>query len=134
MTEQTKSKIILGARPETFAPTPIKFKLPSGADAAMTVTFRYRTRTEFGAFVAEAYGRDASDLPTTDSGRLDYEAMARQATMDEAAYVLGIVAGWDLDTELTRESAAQLADEVPAAVEALKRAYSAACNEGRLGN
>ena len=128
------NKITLGARPETFAPTAVNFKLPNGKDAAMMVTFKYRTRTEFGAFVAEAYGRNVGDLPTTESGRLDYEAMAKQATRDEAAYVVGIVHAWDLDIELNRESAAQLADEVPAAVEALKRAYSGACNEGRLGN
>jgi hypothetical protein len=45
-----------------------------------------------------------------------------------------VIDGWNLDEDLTRENVQQLADELPAAVNAIMETYRSAITEGRLGN
>ena len=51
-----------------------------------------------------------------------------------AAYLLDVLDGWNLDETLTRDTAAQLCDELPGAATEIMEAYRLAIVEGRLGN
>lgn len=130
-----KPKIKLGKKPETFPAITVEFVANDGTQSDIKATFRYRTRKEFGAFVSEHFapGADA-EFPRTEDGGIDFEALAEKGTGNDAAYLAGCLTSWDLEDELTAKSLQQLSDEQPAAVAALKAAYAAACNEGRLGN
>ena len=57
-----------------------------------------------------------------------------RATGMNAKYMLQVIEGWNLDEPLTEESAQQLADEVPAAANAIMEQYREAVTQGRLGN
>lgn len=134
MSKTTKAKVKLGERPQSFKPIAVEFKTPAGAVAEIEAVFKYRTRKEFGAFVSENFATDGGDFPRTDDGQIDFKAMAEKSTGNDAAYLKGALLSWDLDDDLTLKTLEQLADEQPAAIVALKGAYAAACNEGRLGN
>ena len=51
-----------------------------------------------------------------------------------AAYLIDVLDGWNLDEVLTRDTAAQLCDELPGAATEIMEAYRLAIVEGRLGN
>lgn len=128
------AKIKLGEKPETFAPFPVKFKLPTGEEGVVTVTYKYRDREEFGEFqnkmgnvgdVASAIGQD---------GKLDHALLYKQVGAGNADYLLGCIASWDLEFPVSIDTLKQMAREMPAGVIALAQNYSAACTEGRLGN
>lgn len=134
MAKTPKAKFKLGDRPESFPKITVSFKTNRGQEAEIEVVYRYRTREEFGAFVGEHFASGGTDFPRNEDGQIDYEAIARQSTGNDAAYLKGAIQSWDLEDELGLKSLQQLANEQPAAIVALKTAYASACNEGRLGN
>ena len=134
MSKTPKVKVKLGDRPETFPPIKVPFKTNRGQDAEIEAVFKYRTREEFGAFIGQHFGLTGDEFPRTEDGQIDYEALAKKATGNEAAYLKEALDSWDLEDDLALKTLQQLASEQPAAIVALKAAYGAACNEGRLGN
>ena len=128
------AKIKLGEKPATFAPFPVKFKMPDGSEGVISVTYKYRDREEFGAFQNEMLkGTDAQSAIGED-GKLDYEKLYKQVGSSNADSLLGCVQAWDMDYDLTREVLQQFAREIPAGVVAMMQAYDLACTQGRLGN
>lgn len=123
------AKIRLGQRPEAFKKK-VTFPLLDGTTGEITITYRYRTRKEFGALldglIEDAKAGEAGEMTMA-------ELMARTAASN-ADYILMIATGWDIDAEFDRASIEQLADEAPAAVLAVMEEYRAAINGGRLGN
>lgn len=95
-------------------------------------TFKYRTRTEFGAFLNQVFGDAGEDA--TPSEKPNFEALFEKTKDKNADHLLVALDAWDIDQELNRESLQMLADELPAASIALMAAYNTACTEGRLGN
>ncbi|RZJ12075.1 MAG: hypothetical protein EOP39_04620 [Rubrivivax sp.] len=134
MAKTPKAKFKLGDRPEAFPIIKVAFKTNRGQDAEIEAVFEYRTREEFGAFVAEQFSSDGTELPRTTDGQIDFEAMAKRSTSNDATYLKGALKSWDLEDDLSVKSLQQLCNEQPAAMVALKQAYANACNEGRLGN
>jgi hypothetical protein len=128
-------KIKLGARPKTFEHT-LKVKLTDGTEGVLPLTYRYRTRTEFGEFIDGLF-RQAKVTPAstdTEDVRFSLREALERTRDSNADYILQIVEGWGLDEEFSRESVVQLCDELPGvAVEIIER-YRLACTEGRLGN
>lgn len=139
------AKIILGKRPTNFKRT-VTFNQVDGTPGTIDVTFKYRTRKEFGAFAdgivasmkaeieadldrLRALGAAGQPIPELTQGAIIDRDLAR-----DAKYVAGCIEGWNLDVELSPEAIAQLADEVPAAIGAICLAYREASTEGRLGN
>ncbi len=135
MAEQASNKVVLGKRPETFKPIPVAFELPDGAQASITATYRYRTRTEFGDLI-DALFTEAGETPPVEGGiEVGLLRKVMEKTRDKNAdYLLKILAAWDLESPVGIDVLRQLADELPAASLALMEAYRAACVEGRLGN
>lgn len=122
------SKIKLGQRPE-YIKRNVSFNLPDGTPATIQCLFKYRTRKEFGKFLAEVLkpAEIGEDKPTID-------AVISQSVEQNGRYLADILVGWDLDEDLTAEALEQFADELPAGARAIMDAYGSAISEGRLGN
>jgi len=128
------ANVTLGKRPESFKKA-VSFPLLDGTTGTINVTFKYRTRVEFGQMVdsmveqAKAEGAQMADgTPVTMT-----DLMTKTAGQN-AEYILNVVSAWDLDVPLNQASAQQLADELPAAAIQIMEDYRAAVTEGRLGN
>lgn len=128
------ANIKLGATPETFKAFPVKFVMPNGDEAAIKVTFKYRTRVQFGEFQNEMFGAQSGDDDRLPGGGIDFKKLYEKVGAQHAAHLLKAIASWDLDFLPTVESLAQMTNEIPASVSAILTAYNAACTEGRLGN
>jgi len=127
-------KITLGSRPKNFKHT-VEVPMHEGTTGEIEVLYKYRTRTEFGAFVdgilAEA--QVAKPANPDDIGNAVRQAMAAMVDRN-AQYLLQIMDGWNLDVDFNLVNAQQLCDEMPAAAAKLMDDYRMACIEGRLGN
>ena len=129
------AKITLGKRPKSFTRI-IKVPMIEGGEGTMEVSYIYRTRTEFGAFVDELL--DAAKVTPASTSDEDVKfslAEALSKTRDtNADYILRIVDAWNLDEPFSRAALVQLCDELPGAALAIIDQYRAAITEGRLGN
>ncbi|MGC3984836.1 MAG: phage tail assembly chaperone [Pseudorhodoferax sp.] len=125
------AKITLGKRPESFR-RKVTFPLIEGGDGVIMCDFKYRTKSEFGQFL-DQMSSDAGVVPEEGKPLSIGDLMAK--TVDRNAdYLLDVLKGWDVDADLTRDNAAQLANELPGACVAIMEAYRLAVVEGRLGN
>lgn len=127
----------LGKRPETF-PHTVKFPMLEGGEGTVPVTYKYRTRKEFGAFWDElTAGADASTNNSASDNPIEKFSLAKlyaKSSVKNAQDVLKIITDWGLDEELSIESVQQLNDELPLAVATLVGDYYTAMTTGRLGN
>jgi hypothetical protein len=130
------ANIKLGSRPKTFKPFKVKFDLPEGGEGAIEVTYKYRSKTEFGRhlddMMGQAKSKEADEPRSTEN--FSMEAFFKANTAASADHLMGSIDAWDLDEPLTRDALLQLGDECPAAVAALIACYANACRDGRLGN
>jgi len=129
------AKITLGKRPKNFKRT-VTANLLEGGEGKVEMSFIYRTRTEFGAFVDVLFDA-AGEQPT---GKTDDEvkfslARALEKTRDSNAdYIMKIADGWNLDVEFSRAAVVQMCDELPGIALEIINTYRMAVTEGRLGN
>lgn len=155
------AKIKLGKRPENFAPVPVTFPMPDGTEGVVNVTYKYRTRKEFGAYIdeliAQATDSAQAEVKAEIAAHADAVAAATAAPEGEAKpipeikafsmmelmaktsgsnadHLLGAVSSWDMGEPLKHETFEQLSDELPAGAIAMISAYRKLCQEGRLGN
>ena len=125
------TKIKLGQRPASFKKT-ITFPIHAGEQGVIECTFKYRTRTDFGAFVDAIFNDAGQAIPQGDDFSME---RMMEATRDKNAdYLLEALEAWDVDQPLNRANAQRLADELPGAIVAIMEGYRAASVEGRLGN
>lgn len=126
-------KLILGKTPVNFKPFPVKFVLPDGEEDQILTTFKYKTRSQFAAFLNKLYSEAGEQKPASDE-KLDFEELFKKGGEKIVSQLSEIIADWDFAEKPTAETLRQLHDQAPAAASALTSAYSAACSEGRLGN
>ena len=127
------AKVKLGARPKNFKRN-VEFDMLDGTKGNIECVYKYRTRSEFGAFVDEMVDKANPANPDETPKQFSMTELMEKTKDTNADYLLKVLDGWNLDEELSRESLQQLADEVPAAVGAMMETYRAAILEGRLGN
>lgn len=130
------AKIKLGTRPSTFRHT-VKVQLHEGQTGEVQMVYRYRTRTEFGAFVDNLIKTAGAPPPASqaDEDVAFSLRLALERTRDtNADYILQIAESWNLDEEFSRPNIVQLCDELPGVAIAIIDAYRVALTEGRLGN
>ena len=141
------AKITLGKRPKSFKHK-ITVQLPEGTEGTIEVSYKYRTRTEFGKLIdtrmqearerdeatkAAIQGDDAAPDVAQEAAFSLGEVQAKTRDSN-AAYIMDIVDGWDIDKPFNLESVTQLCDELPGVAQAIINEYRAAIVEGRLGN
>lgn len=130
------AKIKLGARPKTFTHT-VTVPMPEGGTASVQMLLRYRTRSEFGAFVDNLVATARTQPPADQSAEavlFSLQQALEQTRDTNAEYILQIAEGWNLDEEFNLPNVRQFCDELPGAAMAVIEAYRAALTEGRLGN
>lgn len=127
------TKLVLGKTPANFKPFNVKFTLPDGEEDQILVTFKYKTRSQFAAFLNELFNEAGETKPDTDE-KLDFEKLFAKGGEKTVSHLTKIIADWDFAEKPTAETLRALHDQAPAAAAAMTSAYSAACSEGRLGN
>jgi hypothetical protein len=129
------AKVVLGKRPKHFKSV-VKFPLLEGGEGSVEMSYIYRTRTEFGAFIDGMM--DAAGVKPASTSEDDVKFSLEQAlekTKDtNADYIMQVADGWNLDVDFSRDNVAQLCDELPGAALEIMNKYRAAITEGRLGN
>lgn len=129
------AKIILGKRPKSFKKV-IKFPMLEGGEGSVEVSYVYRTRTEFGAFIDNLM-TDAGVTPASqadDDVKFSLEKALEKTKETNADYIMKVADGWNLDVDFSRDNVAQLCDELPGAALEIMNVYRVAVSEGRLGN
>lgn len=127
------TKIKLGNRPKNFKKT-VTFPMLDGTTGGIECLYKYRTRTEFGVFIDEIMEAAGETKGRDDDEKFSMAALMEKTAGANADYVMRVLDGWNLDEDLSRASVQQLADELPAAVNAIMETYRTAITEGRLGN
>lgn len=126
------NKIKLGASPKTFKPMTLKVAMPDGSEGDIPITFNYRTQDDYWAYRDEFFKIVGVEKPDDDQASLP--VVAKEARQRAAKHILGSIASWELDVDLTADNLCQLFNEVPLAASAIGEAYQLACIQGRLGN
>ena len=126
------AKLVLGKTPANFKAFDVKFTLPDGTEDAIKVTFKYKSRSQFAAFLNELF-QEAGEEKTTDE-KIDFEKLFAKGGEKTVSHLSKIIADWDFADPATPENLRVLHDQAPAAAASMTSAYSAACTEGRLGN
>jgi len=126
------AKIKLGNRPKNFKKI-VTFDMLEGGKGSIECVYKYRTRAEFGVFIDELMeAAGAKEKP--DGEKFSMAELMDRTAGANADYILAVLEGWNLDEELTKKNAEQLADVLRAAAAAIMESYRTACIEGRLGN
>jgi hypothetical protein len=125
--------IKLGNRPKSFDYV-VKFKDLDGTELAVPVSYKYRTRKEYGAW-SDAFAKypDTKDAIGED-GQFKAEAYIEQVSEWSANKLMQCLDGWKLDEEFNAANVKQLCDEMPACAEAIIDGYKNAILSGHLGN
>lgn len=126
------AKITLGNRPKSFKST-VKFPMLDGSTGAIDVTYKYRTRKEFGLFIDELMAA-AGETVKLDDEKFSMATLMEKTAGSNADYILQVVDGWNIESDLTHDNVQQLADEIPAAVNAIMEQYRVSITEGRTKN
>lgn len=125
------NKIKLGNRPKNFKRV-VTFPLIEGGEGAIEVTYKYRTRQEFGQFIDGIFAAAKEEQPQ--DGEFKMSDLMGKTRDKNAAYLLDVIEGWNLDEPLNRETAEQLCDELPAAATEIMEVYRSAIVDGRVKN
>lgn len=133
------AKIRLGQTPATFK-RKVSFKMVDGSDASIEITYKYRTRSEFGAFIDKLMA-DAGESPKAgDEEKFSMAALMEKTAGANADYIIQVAEAWNLigedgePVDFEREAVQQLADEFPEAAAAIMETYRLAVTGARLGN
>ena len=129
------AKIKLGNRPKNFKRS-IKIDLPEGGTGEVEMSYIYRTRTEFGQFIDKMMGAAGVKLESAadEDQKFSLEEALAKTRDTNADYIMSVADGWNIDAEFSRDTVAQLCDELPGVALEIMNTYRAAITEGRLGN
>jgi hypothetical protein len=124
--------IKLGSRPKSFARV-VKFKDVDGTEQLAPVTYKYRTRKEYGAWL-DTLPAQPTTKDATGEGGFSAEKYLEMISAWNASKIAQVLDGWGLEIEFNEAAVKQLCDEMPACAEAIIEEYRAAIVEGHLGN
>lgn len=127
-------QIKLGVRPKSF-PRKLLISLPEGGQGELQLQYRYRTRSEFGAFIDDLVKKTGATVaPVGTLDEFSNEGFHSQSVEANADYILQIIESWGLPEPFDRANVIQLCNELPGVALEIINDYRAAMTEGRLGN
>lgn len=126
-------QIKLGSRPKSFARV-VQCKDVDGSDLSIPVTYKYRTRKDYGAWLDSLPPQPQAADAKGGDGAFSAEVYVELMSKWNASKIEQSLDSWGLDVEFNPENVKQLCDESPAAAEAIIEQYRSAIIEGRLGN
>jgi hypothetical protein len=125
--------IKLGATPKSFKRSLIVDML-DGTKGSIEVSYKYRTRTAFGAFLDSVF-KDAGVKPEAgEDEKVVIEKVMEKTRDTNADYLIQVIDGWNLESELTKANLQQLCDEFPGVANVIMETYRTAVTEGRAKN
>lgn len=127
-------RIKLGNRPKTFKEIQVSITLPDGEEGLIPVTYKYKTKQEFGAWQDSVIGKAKNEIrPEFDT--ISWQEVYAASGARAIDNLLEIIDSWGLDVPLNQKSLQELEDDCGAGVfPALFEAFGRACRDGRLGN
>jgi len=126
------AKISLGKTPKSFKRV-ITVDMLDGTKGSIECEFKYRTRTEFGAFLDGIFA-DAGVKPTDTDEKVAIAEIMEKTRDTNADYLIQVLDGWNLDDELNKTNLQQLCDEFPGVSNSIMETYRTAVTEGRTKN
>jgi len=126
------AKITLGKTPKSFKRV-ITVDMLDGTKGSIECEFKYRTRTEFGAFLDGIFA-DAGVKPTDTDEKVAIAEIMEKTRDTNADYLIQVLDGWNLDDELNKTNLQQLCDEFPGVSNSIMETYRTAVTEGRTKN
>ena len=125
--------IKLGATPKSFERS-LTVDMLDGTKGSIKVQYKYRTRTEFGKFLDSIF-KDAGVKPDAgEDEKVVIEKVMEKTRDTNADYLIQVIDGWNLESELTKANLQQLCDEFPGVANVIMESYHAAVTEGRAKN
>lgn len=125
--------IKLGSTPKSFKRALIVDML-DGTKGSIEVTYKYRTRTEFGKFLDSVF-KEAGVAPAPgEDEKVVIEKVMEKTRDTNADYLIQVLDGWNLESELTKANLQQLCDEFPGVANTIMETYRTAITEGRAKN
>ena len=126
------AKLVLGNTPKTFKRT-VTVDMLDGTKGSIEVSYRYMTRTAFGAFLDGIF-KDAGVAPEDAEAKVIIAEVMARTRDTNAEYLIKILDGWNLDDELSKANLQQLCDEFPGVANSIMETFRVAVTEGRRGN
>ena len=126
------AKLVLGNTPKTFKRT-VTVDMLDGTKGSIEVSYRYMTRTAFGAFLDGIF-KDAGVAPEDAEAKVIIAEVMARTRDTNAEYLIKILDGWNLDEELSKANLQQLCDEFPGVANSVMETFRVAVTEGRRGN
>ncbi len=128
-------KVTLGTRPTSFKQT-VRVVLHDAEEGEIVVSFRYRTRKEYGQLIDTLADRGRATVTVAGEGddARAMEVFVRTRTALQVEHLMEIMDGWNLDQPFDRAHVQQLNEELPGLAQAIIDRYQQASMEGRLGN
>lgn len=125
--------IKLGSTPKSFKRA-LTVDMLDGTKGSIEVTYKYRTRTEFGKFLDSVF-KEAGVAPAPgEDEKVVIEKVMEKTRDTNADYLIQVLDGWNLESELTKANLQQLCDEFPGVANTIMETYRTAITEGRAKN
>jgi len=125
--------IKLGSTPKSFKRA-ITVDMLDGTKGSVECLYKYRTRTDFGKFLDGIF-KDAGVKPEVgEDEKVLIEKVMEKTRDTNADYLIQVLDGWNLESELSKQNLQQLCDEYPGVANSIMETYRAAITEGRAKN
>lgn len=127
-------KLTFGEPPKTFEKE-VRTKLLNGTNLTFRMTFIYRNREEYGAWM-DALSNDLKNpvQDELDDNQVTIEKVFKDKAVKDAEAVLDMAKGWSLTDPFTLEHLTFMAVNYPGVIYDISETYRAAVLEGRTKN
>lgn len=127
-------KVTFGEPPKTFEKE-VRTKLLNGTNLTFRMTFIYRNREEYGAWM-DALSEGLKNSAQNESGEneVTIEKVFKEKAVKDAEAVLDMAQGWSLTDPFTLEHLTFMAVNYPGVIYDISETYRAAVLEGRTKN
>lgn len=127
------AKLKLGSAPKNFKRM-IHIPLVDGTTADLEISFKYRTRTEFGELIDSIVAKPSTEKEEVKQEIKTTKEAFKKGNESEAENILKMADGWDLDEPFNKANIVKLIDEFPVAATIISDTYRELIQDGRAKN